>query len=241
MEPPLIECEDVSRSVSGRAQPLLDRVTISIEQGELLALVGPSGSGKSSLLRILNRLDEPDSGSVALFGKPYTSWPVRELRRRIGLSMQGGVIFPGSVRDNLCVASKIHQNSCHPEELAAMVGLSPDLLGQSGNSLSGGERQRVVLARMLANDPDILLLDEPTSALDPGSRQELGHLIGNLHRQRRARGAVIWVTHFMEEAERYADRVAVFDAGQVIATGPWVEVAGLVERRLKGGSMIREG
>lgn len=200
-------------------------ISFSVEQGELLALVGPSGAGKSSLLRMLNRLDDPTEGEIYFLDRPFGAWPVRELRRRIGLVMQGGIMLPGSVADNVCAGPQLHRRSCEGERLLDWVGLPRSAWSRGADELSGGERQRVALARALANDPDVLLLDEPTASLDPRSRQEIGRLIREgLPAVRTRPLTTLWVTHFMEEAE-HADRVAVLAEGELKALGPWSAVA----------------
>src|SRR5215472_10866895 len=143
-------------------------VSLSVQRGELLGLVGPSGSGKSSLLRLLNRLDEPTSGTVFLEGQDYRQIPPRELRRRVGMVTQRPFLFPGDIASNLRFGPLQRGESLPDNEIAGLlerVGLA-GFAGRNVANLSGGEQQRVSLARALANRPEILLLDEPTSALD---------------------------------------------------------------------------
>ncbi|MBE3556898.1 MAG: ATP-binding cassette domain-containing protein [Firmicutes bacterium] len=211
----LLEVERLSYRVDSKR--LLEEVSFTLEEDEILAVIGPSGAGKSTLLRQLNRLADPSEGNRFFRGKPYEAWPIRELRRRIALAAQQGSLFPGSVADNVCAGPQLRGQPCDAAALLQACDLPADFASRDVADLSGGERQRVVLARTLANDPDVLLLDEPTGALDPGARGQIGDLIASLARQRHC--GVIWVTHLLEEAERYADRVLLLVHGRVVAQG----------------------
>ena len=156
-----------------RGQPpatILGDVSVDVERGGALTLVGPSGSGKSSLLRCLNRLEEPTAGTVRFDGRPITELDPRELRRRAALVQQTAVLFEGTVRDNLLVRSPgvaFDFSELRLRDMLAEVGLEPSMVDRDAATLSGGEKQRVTIARALLRDPQALLLDEPTSALDP--------------------------------------------------------------------------
>ena len=133
-----------------------------------MAVIGPSGSGKSSFLRLLNRLDEPTAGTVYLDGKDYRDIPPRQLRRWIGMVTQTAFLFPGTVADNLQYGPRQQGKDLSEKEIDALldqVGLTNQARSDVSH-LSGGEAQRVSVARALANSPQVLLLDEPTSALD---------------------------------------------------------------------------
>lgn len=211
----LLEVNQLSYRVD--TKQLLQGVSFTLEEDEILAIIGPSGAGKSTLLRQLNRLADPSEGSRFFRGKPYEAWPIRELRRRIALAAQQGSLFPGSVADNVCAGPRLRGQPCDAAALLRACNLPTDWVSRDVADLSGGERQRVVLARTLANAPDVLLLDEPTGALDPGARRQIGDLIASLARQRHC--GVLWVTHLLEEAERYADRVLLLVHGRVVAEG----------------------
>ena len=164
--PVVLRAEKLGRSV--REKVLVMDASFEVRKGETLAIAGPSGSGKSSLLRLLNRLDEPTSGTVYLDGIDYRKIAPRELRRRVGMVTQRAYLFPGTVAENLRFGPRQRGeelNQSRIEELLAGVGLAGYGSRDVAN-LSGGEAQRVSFARTLANSPEGLVLDEPTSALD---------------------------------------------------------------------------
>ncbi len=157
-------------------------ISLDVYHGEMLGIVGPSGSGKSSLLRLLNRLDEPTNGTVFLDGQDYRQFSPRELRRRVGMVTQRPFLFPGSVAGNILFGPSQRGEVVADEDIAQLlerVGL-PGFAGREVTNLSGGEQQRVSLARALANRPQILLLDEPTSALDEQAKTGIEQLICSL-------------------------------------------------------------
>ena len=158
-------------TLSRGGSPVLRDVSLAIEKGEVFMLIGPSGSGKSSLLRCLNRLEEPPPGSVFFNGTDITTRPVTEIRCRVGMVFQQAAMFPGTVGINVAYGPAVRGETLQPErvrELLDMVALDdPGIAEKSAAELSGGQVQRVTIARALANDPAVLLLDEPTSALDP--------------------------------------------------------------------------
>ena len=161
----------------------------------MLAITGASGSGKTSLLRLLNRLDEPTSGTVFVEGTDYRKIAPRELRRKLGMVTQRPFLFPGSVADNLRFGPAQRGETLQPDliaELLAQVGLK-DYAGRDVANLSGGEAQRVSVARTLANSPLALLLDEPTSALDQAAKLEVESAIQKVMRDRQL--ACVMVTH----------------------------------------------
>jgi putative ABC transport system ATP-binding protein len=178
------------------AVEILNNVSFSVERGHALTLVGPSGSGKSSVLRCLNRLVEPTSGTVRFDGRDIRSFDPRELRRRVALVMQTAVMFEGTVRDNLCIRPAGVPGDFSENRLAATldeVGLDPKLLDREAATLSGGEKQRVTIARTLLHDPQALLLDEPTSALDPPNALLVVETISRLRAARVL--SIVAVTH----------------------------------------------
>jgi len=218
----ILRADHLTRDVAGRR--LVDDISFSVKQGDVMAVIGPSGSGKSSLLRLLNRLDEPTAGTVFLDEKDYREIAPRELRRRVGMLLQQPFLFPGSVAENLAYGPKAHGASLTPEwmeELLASVGLAG--YGERDVArLSGGEAQRVSLARTLANEPEVVLLDEPTSALDEAARLGVEELICGII-DRRGLTCVI-VTHDHTQAVRMARRAVLLKAGRVVAEGPVSEV-----------------
>lgn len=205
---------------------LVREVSFELRRAEILAIVGPSGSGKSSLLRLLNRLDEPSSGTVYLEGRDYREIPPRELRRKIGMVTQQAFLFPGTVADNVKFGPRQRGeelSDARLEELLREVGMA-DYAARDVSNLSGGEAQRISLARALANDPVVLLLDEPTSALDETSKLTVESLI--LRVVRDSHLTCVIVTHDTQQAKRFADRVLMLDHGRVTKTGSMEEVLG---------------
>jgi putative ABC transport system ATP-binding protein len=211
---PLLNVQQLRRVVNGKV--ILEDISFELRAGEILAILGPSGSGKSSLLRLLNRLDEPSGGSVLLEGRDYRSFASQQLRRKIALVMQRPYLFPGTVGDNLSFGPKQRGVTLEPSRVEATlreVGLG-GYAGRDTAKLSGGEAQRVSLARALANEPLVLLLDEPTSALDDASKNGIEVLIRNLIYQKRL--GCLLVTHERAQADRLADRVLHIKDGAVI-------------------------
>lgn len=218
----ILATNHLSRIIDGKA--VVDDVTIEVRTSESVALVGPSGSGKSSFLRLLNRLDEPTSGSVEFKGADYRQIPPRELRRSIGMVTQRAFLFPGTVAANIGFGPRQRGEelaSRQIEELLHQVGL-PGFASRNVANLSGGEAQRVSLARALANSPAVLLMDEPTSALDEESKLEVEALIRNTVQQSQLTS--ILVTHDLKQASRLADRVMILEAGRISRIGSAAEV-----------------
>ncbi|NLO87265.1 MAG: phosphate ABC transporter ATP-binding protein [Firmicutes bacterium] len=200
---------------------ILSDLSFSVEAGTVFALAGPSGSGKSSALRLINRLDDCSSGNIYIDGKEIRAWDVRDLRNKVGFMFQEAALFEGTVMENvlygLCIRGL---RKCEHEptalELLKQVGLSPELLHRNVESLSGGQKQRVNLARTLALNPDIILMDEPTSSLDPAATRTIENLIQELNAQGRT---FIVVSHSLEQIERLASACVVLDAGRKVFAG----------------------
>jgi ABC-type methionine transport system ATPase subunit len=221
-QPIALETKNLSRSVPGKI--LVNDISVQVHVAEVVAVVGPSGSGKSSFLRLLNRLDEPTGGSVQLNGEDYRKLAPEELRRRLGMVMQTAYLFPGTVAENVAYGPLQHGQRLLAEEIIALlqhVGLS-GYQGRDTSNLSGGEAQRVSIARTLANGPEILLLDEPTSALDEDSAREVEDLVLDIIRERRM--TCVIVTHNNAQARRIAHRTMIIRSGKLIASGPTNEV-----------------
>lgn len=207
-------------SLTRAGQDVLRDVSLQVAPGEIVCLLGPSGGGKSSLLRCLNLLTEPPPGTVFLDGQDVTTLAVTALRRRVGMVFQQAALFPGTVADNLAYGPALQQITLSPAEIAELLSLAslePELTSQPADTLSGGQAQRVALARALANQPEALLLDEPTSALDPAATRHIEEAVLKL---RQTLGlTVLWVTHNVDEARRVADRVYLLLEGQVADEG----------------------
>src|SRR5579875_930349 len=172
-----IEFREVRKSFSVDGTPgtqVLKNFSGKVQCGSIVTLVGPSGSGKSTLLSLCNLLTTPDDGEVYVYGKEVRQWNIPDLRRKVGLVFQTPTMFSGTVLDNIELGARLQgKKLANPEKFLIDVGLSADLLAQPADKLSGGQKQRVALARVLANEPSILLLDEVTSALDPSSTRHV--------------------------------------------------------------------
>ena len=215
---PAIEFDHVSFALNGHS--ILYDFVLSVRQGETLVLLGRSGSGKTSALKLVNRLLVPSSGTIRVNGRPTTEWDPIRLRRSIGYVIQDGGLFPHfTVERNIGLVPQI-ENWPKPRieervrELLTLVGLAPDLAKRYPRELSGGQRQRVGVARALAADPPILLLDEALGALDPITRSKMQQEFRAL--QQRLKKAVIFVTHDLREALLLADRIALLEGGRLI-------------------------
>jgi putative ABC transport system ATP-binding protein len=218
----LLRADKLGRSVPGKV--LVAEATFEVRKAEILAIVGPSGSGKSSLLRLLNRLDEPTEGNVYLDDVDYRQIAPRELRRRVGMVMQRPYLFAGTVLENLRFGPRQRGEDLSlaaAEELLAGVGLS-DFASRDVSNLSGGEAQRVSFARALANSPGVLLLDEPTSALDEDAKREVEAVIQRIGHEQGV--ACVLVTHDASQAARLAEWVLVLESGRVVRIGLAAEV-----------------
>jgi len=222
MPVPAIEFRGVSFARPGRP-PVLDDFNLTVETGDVLALVGRSGAGKSTVLRLINRLLEPDSGAILVEGRDTREWKPIQLRRRVGYVLQDVGLFPHmTVAGNVGVVPRlegwaVHRVAPRVDELLELVGLSaPQFAERWPDELSGGQRQRVGVARALAVDPPVLLMDEPFGALDPLTRAELHREFRRI--QARLRKTVIIVTHDMGEAFALADRMGVIEEGRLIVS-----------------------
>jgi putative ABC transport system ATP-binding protein len=208
-----------SVSLQKQEKTILSSISLEIPAGSIFILIGPSGSGKSSLLRLLNRLDAPTSGRILYKGQPIESYPVQELRKEVGMLFQHPVMINGTVRDNIALGHKLQKKDLPEEkvlELIERVGLEKDLIDKDASVLSGGQKQRVALARTLANDPKVLLLDEPTSALDPGAVVQVRE---TLIQQAKRGITLVWVTHDMDVASDVATGGALLVGGKIVVQG----------------------
>src|SRR5262245_17784684 len=237
MPPPAIEFRDVSfRRPGGPA--VLDHFNLTVETGAVLALVGRSGAGKTTILKLVNRLLTPDEGAIVVEGRDTREWEPIRLRRRVGYVLQDVGLFPHmSIADNVAVVPRLE--AWAPPRVDARVGELLELVGLPAHEfaarwpdeLSGGQRQRVGVARALAVDPPVLLMDEPFGALDPLTRVELHREFRRI--QDRLRKTVIIVTHDMGEAFALADRIGVIEAGQLVACDRPEAVARSTDARVR--------
>ncbi|HEY7290223.1 MAG TPA: ATP-binding cassette domain-containing protein [Vicinamibacterales bacterium] len=217
-----IEFRDVSFARPGGTQ-VLNAFAMTVASGEVLALVGRSGAGKSTILKLVNRLLLPDAGTVSVEGRSTREWDPFALRRRVGYVLQDVGLFPHmTVADNVALLPKLERwdaarAAARTRELLQLVGLPPDQFANRWpDQLSGGQRQRVGVARALAVDPPVLLMDEPFGALDPLTRTELH---AEFHRiQDRLHKTIIIVTHDMGEAFALGDRIGIVDEGRLVTS-----------------------
>lgn len=218
--PPIVRFDQVTFAYPHRP-PVLSSLTLDIAAGEILAMVGRSGAGKSTILKLVNRLLLPMGGVVHVEGRDTRQWDGIRLRRRIGYVLQDVGLFPHmTVAANVGLVPRLERWAAdriqtRTVELLDLVGLpAASYAARWPHELSGGQRQRVGVARALAVDPPILLMDEPFGALDPVTRVELH---GEFVRIQQAMGTtVILVTHDMAEAFALADRVGVLDHGELV-------------------------
>ncbi|HET7745899.1 MAG TPA: ATP-binding cassette domain-containing protein, partial [Vicinamibacteria bacterium] len=220
--PPVVALEGVSKRFG--AQAALEDLTLSVPEGQLLVLLGTSGSGKTTALRMINGLARPDAGRVRTLGEDVATTDPVALRRRIGYVIQEGGLFPHlTVIENVTVVPRLlgwaaDRMEARGRELLTLVRLDPDqVAARRPSELSGGERQRVGLARALAASPPLLLMDEPFGALDPLTRRQLQFDFDEL--RRRLGTTVVLVTHDVAEALRLGDQVAVLHQGRLVQQG----------------------
>jgi osmoprotectant transport system ATP-binding protein len=218
---PLVEFRDVSFSHASSAAPIISHLSFSVAPGETLVLLGESGCGKTTTLKLINRLLMPDAGEVLVEGKATTAWDPIRLRRRTGYVIQEGGLFPHfSVANNIALVPTLEgweqariRNLI--DELLSLVGLEPrDFADRYPAELSGGQRQRIGVARALAADPPLLLLDEPFGALDPLTRASLQREFATL--SKRLHKTAVFVTHDVREALLLGSRIGLMHAGKLL-------------------------
>lgn len=219
---PIIEFRDVSYRVANA--PILAGLNLKVFEGETLVLLGRSGSGKTTTLKLINRLLSPTAGEVSVKGARNSEVDVIRLRRSIGYVIQEVGLFPHyTVEKNIALVPRIEgwsEERIHTRvlELLQIVGLDAALASRYPHQLSGGQRQRVGVARALAADPEILLMDEPFGALDPITRDDLRREF--LALQQRFRKTVVFVTHDLHEALQLGSRIALMEAGRLATVVP---------------------
>lgn len=223
----MIDLLKVSKIYTSGSAPALDDVTLTVEEGETLALLGSSGSGKTTALKLVNRLEDPTMGTVRVAGRDVAEVDVHELRRSIGYVFQGVGLFPHlTVGENVGVVPRLQgwdaaRIRTRATELLDLVGLPADRFrDRYPDQLSGGQAQRVGVARALAADPQILLMDEPFGALDAVTRVRLQDELVDL--KARLGRTIVFVTHDLVEALKLGDRVAILHRGRLhqVGTGP---------------------
>jgi osmoprotectant transport system ATP-binding protein len=213
--------DHVTKRYAGRDQAALDDLTLEIPAGAFCVLVGPSGGGKTTALKMVNGLIPFDAGDIRIDGRSVRDLPLVELRRGIGYVIQQIGLFPHmTVADNIGIVPRLlgwnkKRIAERSHELLELVGLEAGDAKRYPAQLSGGQRQRVGLARALAADPPLLLMDEPFGALDPITRLRLQNELSRLHRE--VGKTVIFVTHDVDEAIRMGDRIAILRQGGVLA------------------------
>lgn len=213
-----IKFEHVKKSFADKV--VVNDLNLDIQQGELFVLVGNSGSGKTTSIKMINRLEDPNGGRVLVNQRPTTEYNVQKLRWQIGYVLQQIALFPNmTVAKNITLIPEIQGDKGNLAETAAKllqeVGLNPqEYAKRYPHELSGGEQQRIGILRAIASKPPIVLMDEPFSALDPLSRANLQSLVVDLHKQ--LHNTIIFVTHDMNEALRLADRIAIMKDGQLL-------------------------
>lgn len=212
-------------------QHVLDGVDLEVAQGETLAILGQSGTGKSVLLKLIIGLQQPDAGSIRVHGQEVAGAApkqMNELRQKVGFVFQSAALYDSmTVEENVAFPLKRHAHlsgadcSQQVRELLASVGME-EALGKMPDQISGGMKKRVGLARALALAPDILLFDEPTTGLDPITAAEISELILKLQRERKV--ASIIVTHDVQVAHLVADRLALLRDGRILITGSFEDL-----------------
>jgi putative ABC transport system ATP-binding protein len=206
----LFQCDHVRVSRAGAV--VLDELSVAIGDGAT-AIAGPSGAGKSTLLRLLNRLADPDAGSVRYRGRDVCDYDVLALRREVGLVPQLPALLDATVAENVRYGPRLAGRDADVEDALGLAGLDATFADRPARRLSVGEQQRVMLARALALEPRVLLLDEPTAALDERAKAAVERTLGDL--RQRLSLSFVFVTHEFAQAERLADRSLWLEAGRL--------------------------
>ena len=223
----MIELEGVTKFYGDRR--VVDRLSLTVPAGDFCVLLGSSGCGKSTTLKMINRLIVADAGTIRIAGEDIATVPAEVLRRRIGYAIQSIGLFPHwTVEDNIATVPRLlkwPRARCGDRviELLEMLRLSPQIYrGKYPHQLSGGEQQRVGVARALAADPELLLMDEPFGAVDPLTRDDLQAELARIHRA--TKKTIVFVTHDIEEALRLATRIAVMQDGRIAQLGAPLDI-----------------
>jgi len=215
----MLEFKNVSKTYQGD-KPAVEDVTLTFNEGEFIVFIGTSGSGKTTCMRMINRMTEPTSGTILLNGRDIATMDAVRLRRRIGYVIQQIGLMPHmTIYENVTLVPSLlkwdeERRRAAAKRLMKRVGLDESFLERYPAELSGGQQQRVGVIRALAADPEIILMDEPFGALDPITRDALQQLIKRL--QKELGKTVVFVTHDMDEALALADRIVIMDKGRVV-------------------------
>lgn len=228
----MIEIRNISKTFHQKKQSFkaLDKVSLNIEKGDIVGIIGFSGAGKSTLIRTVNLLERPDEGQIIINGKDFTKLSSKQLaeeRKKIGMIFQHfNLLSSRTVFDNVALPMELDHTSKDEinrkvNELLKIVGLE-DKANDYPKSLSGGQKQRVAIARALANDPHLLLCDEATSALDPATTQSILQLLRDINQ--RLGITILLITHEMEVIKAVCNHVAVIDKGKLLTKGTLSEI-----------------
>lgn len=214
-----VEFKEVSKDYGSGS--VLNNFTLSIPQGKIITIIGPSGCGKTTLLKMVNRLIEPDVGTIIIDGSDIKGLDPVQLRRNIGYVIQQIGLFPHmTIEENISIVSRLKGEkkkalTSRVEELLEVIGLEPKAYrNRYPHELSGGQQQRIGVARALFSNPSIILMDEPFSALDPISRIQLQNELKKLNKH--LKKTIIFVTHDIDEALKIADQIILLHQGQVV-------------------------
>lgn len=218
----IISFKDVSKSYDKNL--ILHNFNLQVEKGDFLTIIGTSGSGKTTALKLINGLLKADTGDVCIEGKNITSVDIIRLRRNIGYVIQGVGLFPHmSVRKNIAYVSNLSRKKDKSKidttvnKLIEIVGMDKEMLERYPNELSGGQKQRIGIARALAASPQILLMDEPFGAVDEITRKSLQEEILRIHKELGV--TIIFITHDIKEALKLGSKVLIMDKGEIIQLG----------------------
>ena len=217
----MISLRGLTKRFASEARPAVDSLSLEIGAGETCVLIGPSGCGKTTTMRMVNRMIEPDAGTIEVAGRDVTHVDAIELRRSIGYVIQQIGLFPHmTIAENIATVPRLlrwdeARTGQRVDELLDLVAMDPGTYrGRFPRELSGGQRQRVGVARALAADPPVMLMDEPFGAIDPITRAKLQDEF--LRIQQRLKKTIVFVTHDIDEAIRMGDRIAIMRAGRLV-------------------------
>jgi ATP-binding cassette subfamily B protein len=218
-----IEFRDVSFYFPGEKHPVLEHINLTIPAGTSLAIVGPTGSGKTTLANLIARIYDPTSGSVLLDGGPLQQWPVETVRRSIGFVPQETFLFSSTIRENIAFGSE-DKSLDEVVDAATIAGIAPDIaefpakydtvVGERGITLSGGQKQRTAIARAVIRDPRILVLDDALASVDTYTEERILNHLQNVMRDR----TTILISHRVSTV-RQADKIAVLHHGRIVEHG----------------------
>lgn len=212
----IIELKDIKKSYDQTT--VLNHFNLSIEQGEFITIIGTSGSGKTTILKMMNGLIQPTSGLVKVHGKNIQEQDLIQLRRHMGYVIQGSVLFPHlTVKQNIAYVLQLEKKTKNIDQVVDQwletVQLDASFKDKYPHTLSGGQQQRVGIARALANQPDILLMDEPFGAVDEITRRQLQDELLKIYQQKKI--TILFVTHDIQEALKLGTKVLIMDQGQI--------------------------